>query len=94
MEDEFEEYANGNNDSMNEQKETAETEKEEKSISSDLIRGHLNTIILRSLSDSDKYGYEIIAEIEKKSCGQYSIKQPSLYSALKRLETQIVRAHV
>ncbi len=88
MEDEFEEYANGNNDSMNEQTETAETEKEEKSISSDLIRGHLNTIILRSLSDSDKYGYEIIAEIEKKSCGQYSIKQPSLYSALKRLETQ------
>ena len=65
-----------------------ESEKEEKSISSDLIRGHINTIILRSLSDSDKYGYEIIAEIERKSCGQYSIKQPSLYSALKRLETQ------
>ena len=58
----------------------------EKSVSSDLIRGHINTIILRALYDGDKYGYEIIAEIEQKSHGQYSLKQPSLYSALKRLE--------
>ncbi len=61
-------------------------ERDEKSISSDLIRGHINTIILRSLYDGDKYGYEIIAEIERKSHGQYTLKQPSLYSALKRLE--------
>ncbi len=61
-------------------------EKEEKSISADLIRGHINTIILRALYDGDKYGYAIIAEIERKSHGQYSLKQPSLYSALKRLE--------
>ncbi len=61
-------------------------EPEQKSVSSDLIRGHINTIILRALYDGDKYGYEIIAEIEHKSHGQYSLKQPSLYSALKRLE--------
>ena len=84
MNDEFDDNENG----LGDEKQNAESEKEEKSISSDLIRGHINTIILRSLSDSDKYGYEIIAEIERKSCGQYSIKQPSLYSALKRLETQ------
>lgn len=89
MNDEFDEIESGESeDSENEKTEKAETEKEEKSISSDLIRGHINTIILRSLSDSDKYGYEIISEIEKKSCGQYSLKQPSLYSALKRLEKQ------
>lgn len=58
------------------------------SISSDLIRGHINTIILRTLYDGDKYGYEIIHEIEEKSKGQYSLKQPTLYSALKRLESQ------
>ncbi len=58
----------------------------ERAISSDLIRGHINTIILRSLYDGDKYGYEIIAEIERKSHNQYTLKQPSLYSALKRLE--------
>ena len=58
------------------------------SISSELIRGHINTIILRTLYDGDKYGYEIINEIEEKSKGQYSLKQPTLYSALKRLESQ------
>ena len=63
-----------------------QTEHSEKSVSSDLIRGRINTISLRSLYDGDKYGYEIIAEIERKSHGQYSLKQPSLYSALKRLE--------
>ena len=57
-------------------------------ISSDLIRGHINTIILRTLYDGDKYGYEIINEIEEKSKGQYALKQPTLYSALKRLESQ------
>ncbi len=67
---------------------SASEQKEEKSISADLIRGHINTIILRALYEGDKYGYEIIAEIERKSHGQYSLKQPSLYSALKRLESQ------
>ncbi len=57
-------------------------------ISADLIRGHINTIILRTLDERDKYGYEIINEIEDKSHGQYTLKQPTLYSALKRLETQ------
>ena len=56
-------------------------------ISADLIRGHINTIILRTLYDGDKYGYDIINEIEKKSGGMYSLKQPTLYSALKRLES-------
>lgn len=63
-------------------------EDENQSVSSDLIRGHINTIILRALYDGDKYGYEIISEIEHKSHGQYTLKQPSLYSALKRLEKE------
>lgn len=57
-------------------------------ISADLIRGHINTIILRTLYERDKYGYEIIEDIEAKSHGQYTLKQPTLYSALKRLESQ------
>ncbi len=61
-------------------------EEQNRDISSDLIRGHINTIILRSLYDGDKYGYDIINEIEKKSGGLYTLKQPTLYSALKRLE--------
>ena len=67
---------------------TNDNENNASTISSDLIRGHINTIILRTLYDGDKYGYEIINEIEEKSKGQYSLKQPTLYSALKRLESQ------
>ena len=77
---------------MNEERKNEEaTEHNEEhsgSISADLIRGHINTIILRTLYERDKYGYEIIEEIDSKSHGQYSLKQPTLYSALKRLESQ------
>ena len=58
------------------------------SINSDLIRGHIDTIILSVLHEGDRYGYDILGEIEKKSNGQYSLKQPTLYSCLKRLEGQ------
>ncbi len=57
-------------------------------IDSDLIRGHIDTIILKALYHGDKYGLEIIQEIEEKSNGTYELKQPTLYSCLKRLETQ------
>lgn len=57
-------------------------------IDSDLIRGHIDTIILKSLYHGDKYGLEIIQEVEEKSGGTYELKQPTLYSCLKRLESQ------
>ena len=68
--------------------ETASEEENKSWIIADLIRGHINTIILRTLYERDKYGYEIMEEIESKSHGQYTLKQPTLYSALKRLESQ------
>lgn len=74
-------------DPEREDEESSDTEAKS-GISADLIRGHINTIILRTLYERDKYGYEIIEEIESKSHGQYSLKQPTLYSALKRLENQ------
>lgn len=57
-------------------------------INSDLIRGNVTTIILRSLQEEARYGYDILKEIEVKSEGQYKLKQPTLYSCLKRLEKQ------
>ena len=39
-------------------------------------------------SQGDKYGFEIISEIEKQTNGMVVIKQPSLYSSLKRMEDQ------
>ena len=59
---------------------------EEKSISSDLIRGHIDTIILYSLKDNDKYAQQISDDIESKSNNEYKINQATLYSSLKRLE--------
>ncbi len=59
----------------------------EEIISSDLIRGHIDSIILRVLLDGDNYGYEIIKTISEKSVGEYELKEPSLYTSLKRLET-------
>ncbi len=58
------------------------------SVNSDLIRGNVTTIILGSLWSADRYGYDILKEIESKSDGQYSLKQATLYNQLKRLEKQ------
>lgn len=57
-------------------------------INSDLIRGHIDTIILKVLAEGDRYGYDIIKEIDAKSKGLYKLKTPTLYSCLKRLEVQ------
>lgn len=55
-------------------------------ISSDLIRGHTDTIILRLLLDADKYGYEISKVIQTATSGEYELKEATMYSSLKRLE--------
>lgn len=43
-------------------------------------------IILSILLDGDSYEYEIIKTIVEKSGGEYELKEPSLYTSLKRLE--------
>ena len=55
---------------------------------SDLIRGNIDAIVLCTLSDGDSYGYEILKEIATASQGEYEMKEPSLYTSLKRLEKQ------
>ncbi len=60
---------------------------EERKISSDLIRGHIDTIILYSLTDSDKFAQQISDFIDEKSEKKYQINQATLYSSLKRLES-------
>ncbi|MDR0850399.1 MAG: helix-turn-helix transcriptional regulator [Christensenellaceae bacterium] len=48
-------------------------------------RGTIIQIVLNSLLDGDKYGYEICKDIEQKSGGKLVLKQPSLYSSLRRM---------
>ena len=55
-------------------------------ISSDLLRGHTDTIILKLLLSGDKYGYEISKLIHLNSSGEYELKEATMYSSLKRLE--------
>lgn len=59
---------------------------EQQSISSDLIRGHIDTIILHTLLNGDKFAQQISDTVEQKSDNVYKINQATLYSSLKRLE--------
>lgn len=56
------------------------------SITSDLIRGSTDTIILAMLTEHDSYGYEISKSIQEKTNNQYELKEATLYSAFRRLE--------
>ena len=56
-----------------------------KKLSSDLLRGHTDTIILKFLSEGDKYGYEITKRVYELSDKQYELKEATMYSSLKRL---------
>ncbi len=55
-------------------------------ISSDVIRGYNDTIILFILLDEPSYGYEISKRIKDISEGKYLIKETTLYSAFTRME--------
>lgn len=55
-------------------------------ITSDLIRGHTETIILAHLFGRESYGYEVNKSIFDKSEGRYELKEATLYGAFRRLE--------
>lgn len=55
-------------------------------ISSDVIRGYNDTMILFLLLDKPSYGYEISKKIKELSCEKYIIKETTLYSAFTRME--------
>ena len=55
-------------------------------LTSDLLRGHTDTIILKLLMDGDKYGYEITKLVHEQSDRLYELKEATMYSSLKRLE--------
>lgn len=57
-------------------------------LSSDLLRGHTDTIILKLLMSGDKYGYEICKLVHSGSNGLYELKEATMYSSLKRLEQE------
>lgn len=55
-------------------------------ISSDVIRGYNDTMILYLLLEEPSYGYELSKKIRELTEGKYIIKETTLYSAFARLE--------
>ncbi|TCP65531.1 PadR family transcriptional regulator [Baia soyae] len=58
----------------------------ENKMTSGLLRGHTDTMILRLLSEADRYGYEIVKLIAERSGGEYELKEATMYSSVRRLE--------
>ena len=55
-------------------------------ISSDLLRGYTDAIILKRLSGNDGYGYQISKEVALLSDEKLELKEATLYTAFRRLE--------
>lgn len=55
-------------------------------ISSDVIRGYIDTIILSQLYQGDNYGYEINKNVRRLTNNRFEIKEATLYTAFRRLE--------
>ncbi len=56
-------------------------------ISSDLLRGYTDAIILRRLMKGDGYGYQISKEVSALSDGRLELKEATLYTAFRRMES-------
>lgn len=55
-------------------------------INSDIIRGHLESVILKLIIEQDRYGYEISNCISERTNQKFLIKEATLYSIVGRLE--------
>ena len=47
-------------------------------IESDIIRGHIDAVVLHFLKDNDSYGYELSKLITDKTNGEYEINGQTL----------------
>jgi DNA-binding PadR family transcriptional regulator len=55
-------------------------------LGADLLRGHTDTIVLATLRDGDRYGFEIYKTIRDATGGEHEIKEPTLYATYRRLQ--------
>ena len=60
----------------------------ENKFTTDLLHGHADTMILRLLCEADRYGYEIVKLIAERTGGEYELKEATMYSSVRRLETE------
>ncbi|HEY6890643.1 MAG TPA: helix-turn-helix transcriptional regulator [Solirubrobacter sp.] len=55
-------------------------------MASDLLRGHLDRLLLAVLAEAPGHGYELSRRLTARSGGEFGVNEGSLYPALHRLE--------
>jgi PadR family transcriptional regulator, regulatory protein PadR len=57
-----------------------------KDITGNILRGHLETLVLALLEKGEAHGFEVLRRLKEESGGALNLKEGSLYPALYRLE--------
>jgi transcriptional regulator len=52
----------------------------------DMLKGHLDMIVLAALLDKPSHGYAVIQEIRRRSGGAFELPEGTIYPVLHRLE--------
>lgn len=55
-------------------------------VNSDLLRGHLDRLLLAALERESGHGYELARRLSEMSGGELTVPEGSIYPALHRLE--------
>lgn len=63
-------------------------EKTKSNLSTNLKKATIEMLLLKLLSESDMYGYQLSQELKKRSNGNYTILEGSMYPILYRLTDQ------
>ena len=53
----------------------------------DLIRGHLEMLVLSTITSGAGHGYAIVEELRRRSDGEFDLPEGTVYPALYRLES-------
>jgi|SRR5215472_4340344 transcriptional regulator len=54
----------------------------------EMLKGHLDMIVLAALAGAPAHGYAVIQEIRRRSGGAFDLPEGTVYPALHRLEQQ------
>lgn len=57
-------------------------------VDREVLKGHIDTIILALLHEKSLYGYELAKNVRERSQQQFELKEGTMYVALKRLESK------
>ncbi|MDF2558374.1 MAG: PadR family transcriptional regulator, partial [Bacillales bacterium] len=53
-------------------------------VNKEVLKGHIDTLILSLIHSRDMYGYELAKYVREKSENQFELKEGTLYLSLKR----------